>query len=288
MEASTQVPDLVAVLDAALRARPDEWDEAALHASDLAVALEDDGDRKCGRQLWLRTHGAEKREPTTGEHLMWHHGRRIEREVVKMFAEHLPDEWSIGAVNRQVGDDDVTAELDIELHGPNGVVVIVDVKTVRGNWFRYAKIARPAAIMQVRKYMKERGADYGILLYIDREGQNPPEQFTVERDDAAVLRAEQVAREIIALPQAPAVMPPKVKVRANKGPDAVYAELPWQCRYCPYLDVACDGALAPADRYDGVVGHTTRYGFKAAVTFTDAAEAAICFQIDTEPVEVPA
>lgn len=285
MNERNEVPDLVAVLDTALRSRPDTWDEGALHASDLAVAIEDDGDRKCGRQLWLRTHGAEKREPSTGELLMWHHGRRIEREVVAMFAEHLPDGWSIGAVNRQVGDSEITAELDIELHGPNGVVVVVDVKTVRGNWFRYAKVARPSAEMQVRKYMARTGADYGILLYIDREGQNPPEQFYVDRDDAAIVRAEQVAREIVSLPMAPAVMPPKVKVRENKGPDAVYAELPWQCNYCPYLGISCEGALAPADRNDGVIGHTTRYGFKACVPLSDAAEAAICFQIEAEPVE---
>lgn len=283
MEAT--IPDLVAVLDTALRSRPNEWDESALHASDLAVAIENDGDRKCGRQLWLRTHGAESREPSIGELLMWHHGRRIEREVVKFFAQHLPEGWSIGDTNRQVGTDDISAELDIELHGPNGTLVIVDVKTVRGNWFKYNKVARPAAVMQVRKYMKARNADYGLLLYIDREGQNPPEQFYVERDDAAIVRAEQVAGEIIRLPQAPVPMPPQVKQRENKGPDAIYAKLPWQCRYCSFLDVSCEGALAPSDRYDGVVGHVTKYGVKFCQSLSDEAEAAICFQLEAEPVE---
>lgn len=251
----------------ALREALELWDAdrpytgGGVHPTDLAVALSG-GDQKCPRAIWLRGQGADKRPPHAGELLMWYQGHKLEREVFDLIAGTLVLEgWRVIAANRSVrhtlpeGLDE--GELDRLLEGPNGERIVVDVKSVRGRAMEFIRRggAKPANVMQIRTYMMAEDADAGMLVYVDREGQNFVEEFEVERDDAAVLAAIPVARTALDAEEAPAVMAAKVTLKINKGPDSVYVALPWQCDYCPFLDVSCPGAVPRELRSGGVVGH---------------------------------
>lgn len=278
----SNVLNLERAIDEAIRKQPDEWDDTRIHASDLAVAIEDAGDKKCARQLWLRLHGAEKRERSPGQLLMLRHGTRIHEDMEELIREALPDGWSIAGREMAVEMLGITGRYDFELVGPDDQTVDVDIKTVRGNWFRYANTERPANVMQLRFYLSATGADYGILLYVDREGQNGCRQFVVERDDDAIVEAAGMAKCIAKMIPPPPVMPPNIKIQRNKGPDSVKVKLPWQCDYCDYLDVSCPGALEKADRHDGIVGKVHAEGFVVTdgIQFSAEVERAIIDQLE--------
>lgn len=78
--------------------------------------------------------------------------------------------------------------------------------------------------------MMLRGADAGLLLYVDREGQNATRQFPVERDDATVQRAARVITKITSRRE-----PPVPLVGGRRGGK------PWQCGYCQFFGASCSG-----------------------------------------------
>jgi hypothetical protein len=267
-------PDLLAALAAGLDDPLDSWGAESLHASDLSVALPG-ADGKCPRQLWLRTHSALRAAPTLGKALMFDHGKGIHSRIVPMLERGLKGTgWRLAHVELSLKGllpDIDSGRLDTVLYGPDGQVLVLDFKTVRGAAFRYLTDPKPKDILQVQTYALAFDADGGVLLYIDREGQNGAKQFDVVRDDEAVERATLVAREIVGRESPPDLLRPTLEIRANKGPDAVYLNEPWQCRYCDYRDVACDGALPKALRDLGIVAKLKDDGTLKPQTNNEAA-----------------
>jgi len=250
-------PDLVYALEKALASKGDDWGKLALHVTDLAVAIEGE-DGKCKRQLWLRLNGAAEQPATLGKQLMFDHSHGIHERIVPMLKEGLKGTgWVLEHVELSLkgllpeGVD--SGRVDTVLRGPNHEVIILDFKSVRGNAWQYLEQPKPAHVLQVQTYAEAYGADGAMILYIDREGQNGVKAFTVERDDEKVFHAVQVAAAIKSDVIGPERCKPVVKIRTNKGPDAVYLESGWRCDYCEFRDVSCEGSLLPHLRDLGVV-----------------------------------
>jgi CRISPR/Cas system-associated exonuclease Cas4 (RecB family) len=250
------MPDLVAALHDGITTVEDHWDDSVLHVSDLGATLEND---KCPRELYLRLRGARKREPTLGQLMRFDHGHRIHERLTEVIRRGLTGGWEVLSVEQSLLLEHkgicVKGSADVYLGRP-GTKLVVDYKTKRGRAFRYLHEAKPGNVLQVQGYVKALDADAGVLLYVDREGENEAVQFTVERDDQAVEQAIEQAAQIISAAEPPPILAPSITVKANKGPDAVYLGLPWQCDYCSLRDVSCPGAIPYAERESlGLVGH---------------------------------
>ena len=251
------VPSLPQALDRGLRKKKDTWGDDRVHVSDLAVAIGE----KCPRQLWLRIRGAKKKELSTGQLLMFDHGHRIHERLVEVMDTALPLGWHIFHVEKGVRIGDVTGRLDIMLKHALGSRVVVDFKTLRGRAFGYLEEVRPAHKLQVQSYSMAVNADGGLVFYVDREGQNKPKQFFVERDDAKVKWAIAETLEV-AHGEQPGILLPQLVISKNKGPDSVKLKMPWQCEYCEYIDISCPGALPYEDRNNGIIGYLDGETFK--------------------------
>jgi hypothetical protein len=228
-------PNLVDAIRAVLTAQNQADDRTpGIHVSDLAVGIPVADGGKCKRQLWLQLQGAEKRQAHAGEMLMWAAGHRLQEAATQWLEEGLGG-WRIHMVERPVRLGNIVGRYDALLLGPDGERVVVDFKTARGRSFDYLDGPKPAHEMQVRAYCMAVEADYGMLLYMDREGQNFARQFVVERDDEKVRAAVSEAERIAGLAEPPPVLDP-VKKRNGK------LARPWNCDYCPFLDISCDGA----------------------------------------------
>ena len=246
------VPSLPQILEQSLRAESDTWNPLVLHISDLGYGIGE----KCPRQLWLRLRGAERRPDTPGEMLMFEHGKRIHIRLVEMLRPHLPPEWEIESVERAVSLGPIRGSYDVRMfHKREGWELIIDFKSVRGRKFGYLKEADPKDALQVQGYQMAGDSDGGLLFYADREGQNFACQFYVERDDNRVESAMFSIIGIARSAEAPPILEPKLKIAANKGPDSVKLEMPWQCSWCRHIGLSCPGALPPKMRELGIVGH---------------------------------
>lgn len=257
-----EVPNLVLALETVLRRRHEgdgSWDQSLLHATDLAVServIPHPRERKCARQLWLRLRGADRKQPTPGDMLMWEHGHRLHVMLTDLLSQGftlLGWDWTIVDVERELRLDDagdVIGRLDVELRGPNGEQVILDYKTKRGRAFSYLDAAKPSNMLQVQTYARTRDADYSIVLYVDREGTNFARQFVVHRDDEGVELAMKDAKDIALLALAgtrePPVHPYDYTLRELKKGESVMLKQPWQCEWCSHLGKSCPGAVPEA------------------------------------------
>lgn len=276
------IPSLPQALETGLRNKKDDWGDDKVHVSDLAVAVGE----KCARQLWLRLNGYEKKEHTAGQLLMFDHGNRIHERLVEVIKQGLPEHWTIQAVEQEVSLGTVTGRYDTRMFNlAEGYEVIVDFKTTRGRAFNFLDKAKPAHILQVQAYMTGADADGGLVFYVDREGQNQARQFYVERDDEFVWWAVKNTK-LIAHGKCPPLLSPQVSVRENKGPDSVYLKQPWNCDYCDYLDVSCEGALPRAYRDLGIVGKIKEGRFELSERIPEEVEDMVVLNIDREEVAV--
>lgn len=246
------LPDLETALYKALCDEDDEWGDTRLHVSDLAVAIPMP-DGKCPRQLWMRLRGYPQVEPHIGKLLMFDHGHRLHERLPELLRIGLEGTgWSVEHVELKLDDllpDEVDGgTMDLGLIGPNGERIVLDWKTVRGRTFQYLEAPKPSNVLQVQTYMKAWDADLGLIAYVDREGQNGLKAFPVERDDEAVEFAAGVARGIADQEECPPKLLPTINRKHLKGPDSIYLNEPWQCRYCEFRDLSCDGALLPTHR----------------------------------------
>lgn len=239
-------PDLLAALTIGLAAQEDEWNPRVVHVTDLAVALEGD-DAHCARQLWLRIRGAAQRPQTAGRMLMFDNSRSMHERVIPVLQAGLKGTgWRLEHVELSLkgllppGVE--SGRMDAVLRGPNGECLIYDTKTLRGRAFGYLKQPKPSHSIQIQTYAQAFDADGGVLLYLDREGQNAGVPFLVERDDALVLRSAKRTREIADGPEPPILLP-TLDISLNKGPDSLYLCEPWQCSYCDHRAASCAGAL---------------------------------------------
>jgi len=250
------LPDLSKAVERGLKWQDKDRDNSVLHVTDLATILPGEG---CPRQLWLRLHGREERQLTPGQRLMFWHGNRIHEDLAELLHNGLPSEWAITAIEKYVEADGVIGRLDCLLYNPiSGSYIVVDFKTSRGRAFGYLDNVKPAHKLQVQAYMYALSLtgiepEVGIVFYVDREGQNAMKQFTVQRNDCGVKDAIAETRDIAEGPE-PDILEPKLDIRENKGPDSVKLKQPWQCDYCNFLDVSCNGALPSKMRELGIVG----------------------------------
>ena len=255
-------PDLPAALESYLRKQEDDWGDHLIHVSDLGHTLPFP-DGKCPRQLWLRLQGAPRRQDKFGELLMFDNGNRLHETVVEYVRHNLPEGWSILLVEAPVAEQLLYIQkgsTDVVLSGPNDELVVVDAKTVRGRALQYGDLPYATHQLQVQTYVKAMNAALGLLLYLDREGQNGARQVIVPRDDVAVVRATVKLKRIVESPEPPPMFPVKVDVKENKGPDSVKVSLPWQCERCAYRPLSCPGPIHPDQLPKGVCGHVDDEG----------------------------
>jgi hypothetical protein len=279
------VPDIVEALALGLHAQADgdnSWDDLALHASDLAAAesvIENPVARKCARQLKMRLNGVDQRKHKDGELLMFDQGQAMHVRLSQLIEKGLKlagDRWIIAFTELGSTDGlpgDIEGTLDVQLYGPNGENGIIDYKTVRSGAFRWLTKVKEANKLQVQAYMMAHDADFGIVVYVDREGSNFARQFVVQRDDEAVILAQQ---EVEAL-RASATLPPVITadygaLRETKTKGlAVPVEQPWQCTWCRYHESHCPGAV-PKDLVGKVAGHIVDGDFVVREGFESVAE----------------
>lgn len=259
-----ELPSILDSLEHSLRSEEDTWNPLLLHVSDLGYTIPVADGGKCARQLWLRLRGAPQRPLHRGELWMFRNASEIHIDASMLLGSGLPHVapgWRVTKVEhslRQKAGQDLglspdpieAGQLDVELEGPNGEIVILDWKTRRGGAFRYLEFEGVSQRdqLQVRTYIRKRDALGGIITYLDREGQNFGREFPVERDDAAVEAAAQAASAIATADVAPPILEPYIERKENKGPDSLYLKAPWPCSRCRFLDVSCPGALPESCR----------------------------------------
>lgn len=240
------------VYEAILRGLPmlraHEWDDTKLHISDLGVMV--DG---CPRQLWLRLHRAEKRENHIGEILMFDTGQRIHDRMVEALRLGL-EGWRVVDAEKPVEWQGLTGRYDVKLESDDGKVVICDFKTMRGAAFGYLVEPKPSHVAQVLGYVAAENADSAAIIYVDREGQNGIRVFDIDRNDAEVLRLKEGLKAISESSEPPPILKPILERVERKQFDTIYVKQPWNCDYCRYQDISCDGALPPELREKQIAG----------------------------------
>ena len=236
-----------------------EYDDSIVHTSDISVVLEGQ-EKKCHRELWYRLNGYPKKPNTLGEKIMFDHGLRIQVRFSYLMALGLPEGYSIDGIMVII---DQSSESDLVISGPIGDIV-VEIKTARGQAFRFMDGPRERHVLQCSDYMELKGTELGAVLYIDREGQNPPVQFNVTPDLEKVYRGRKLAKEIARKTKesdVPKMDTARVKIRQNKSADdAVYIDQPWQCEYCKYRGITCSGIIDPDETPSGIVGRINDEG----------------------------
>lgn len=198
---------------------------------------------------------------------MFEQGHSLEAKVIKLITYGFEGDWHIVGtqINVSNGLPGITGRLDILISDEEEYCVI-DVKSRRGNYFRYNNDIKLTNKFQIGGYiyalnnMLKKKVNNGKVVEVDREGQN----FAVEHD---FIYTEEFAGQIYDTihevqviansDEPPALMKPKIKINKNKGADSVNVDLPWQCNYCDYRGVSCPGAVPPEfdDNLGRVCGH---------------------------------
>lgn len=254
-KAPPKIPDFPAYFEGVLRQQEalDTWDDSKLHSSDLGSTLPGDG---CMRQVWLRVHGRRGNPKEVGSLLMLHKSRMFHELLQAWLSEDVNIQgWKVVGIEESVSDESGDGRLDVILeHAESGELLVLDLKTMNGRGFGYlvrSNAAKAGHKLQVMDYMRKKGARYGAVLYVDREGRKWMWQSPVfELDEKALDAAWARLRTNAERPDCPDPVGPKV---TKDGPD-----LPWMCSYstqdgdtfnCPFLDTEhCGGALPPEKR----------------------------------------
>jgi len=240
-------PDLCAAVERALD-QPDDWGRDRLHVTDLAVSIPGP-DGKCERSLQLRLQDAERTPDQIGKQIMFDHSHRIHERLTQLLEMGLAHtDWIIVAIEQKVPEGSlpygVTGTPDmVLLNLRTRQTVVVDFKSIRGKSFDYLDGPKPSWVLQVQTYMKVKPAELGVILVIDREGQNGMRQFVIERDDKKVDQAIEYAQEVRESEELFPVLEKLVKIRHNKTCDTVYRNAPWQCDYGEFRGPSCPGAV---------------------------------------------
>lgn len=196
----------------------------------------------CMRALYLDFQHAKKAELGIGKLLMFEHGNKIHDTVNSLLSESEMFPY-VQAEQR--------CELEIDgevFHGRydcmtevNGEKVILDYKTTRGAAFQYLTEPKESHVAQVQAYLMALDLKTGYVVYIDREGQNGFMLFGIGRDDDHVT---ELARKCInAKNEAADILQPNFRRDELKTKTNYYVSCPWQCSYCDYYGVSCDGAM---------------------------------------------
>ena len=228
-----------------------DWDNQAIHVSDYAVGLPL-SERKCQKQLRLRVEDADCAETPVWQEVMFSQGNAMENRCAYWLTLGLPDEWEVNlSVNVSEGlPEGHGGEADIILVNEKlKQVIVVEVKTSRGAAFKFRDGPRMSHELQASTYRMaadEMYPEYNVnatILYLDREGQNPPEQYPADIENKDIMWCAKLAEAINKGEIEPEMMQTSVEVRRNKGTDSWYVKQPWQCVYCDYKGYSCPGAL---------------------------------------------
>ena len=237
-----------------------------LYISDLkwGIPLEEGGD--CPKKLWAKMRNEPERAAGPGVELMLAAGDRLHEAVAGWLKDHLEGDWVVHAVEKKVQYQELHGRMDIELRALNSRNVgVIDVKTKRGAAFGYLNEAHRADILQVQCYMEctdPLPAETGLLVYMDREGQNWIKCFPVKRNPQAVLHAYNRVVQIRQAAMDGEVVPgmaPVVTVKQNKGPDSITVKWPWQVEWCPLEHCYCKARIKKA-LPKGVLAHVNAKG----------------------------
>ena len=281
-----RIPPLTQAVEIGLQlAEDNSRDNSVLHVTDLAVTIGEG----CPRQLWLKLKGADKKQLSAGMMLMYRNGHRIHEDLTALLKAGLPREWEIVGVEVPMAFDELVGKADcLIINIDTGERIVVDYKTMRGRGFYFLNDEpKPAHKLQVQGYIyglyqtQQFMPDGGLVLYVDREGQNSFQQFPVARDDNAVKEAIIEAKLIRDMPKAPDILNPvakQTKATKTKGIPITVA-MPWMCDYCDYCDIGCTGALPYSFRNMGVVGHLDGGEFKPTQELTESITRAIIEQL---------
>ena len=202
--------------------------------------------------------GAKRRDKDPGHLLMLKVGELVHEYIAGMIGDAVePYGWDVTGVEKHVelteGSVTIGGSLDIELtRRSDGYVLIVDVKTKRGNAFKYLDEPKPGNEIQVQSYVAANDADAGGLLYTDREGQNFMRWFPVARDDSRPRKAIRMLDQIRNSDEPPDPVGLTVVRKELKGPDSVYLNESWHIGWCDLEECLCAKAL-PARAPKGVV-----------------------------------
>lgn len=227
--------------------REDEWDDNALHISELG---------KCARAQMYRLLGTEKKwetpEKQANDELMFWQGNMIHAltaaacDWAGILASYesnleLPDGWS--------------GHYDIIWQGKDDVPEIGwDGKTVRSNnfnyWYEWPKDKDAAQAKGYLCFLP--GVDHWQVEYIDRGGSNTPWLFDIERnDDWVELRMAHLDHLRGLLPELPDPLRPQYKASYRKDSglptyslNKVWLANSWECEWCPYHWASNSGTQA--------------------------------------------
>lgn len=249
-----------------------EWDESAVHVSDYKAILRPD-DRKCHRQLWHRFQGDERADDSLWKEIMFDQGDAMATRFAYYISLGLPEQWQIFGIEVDCEDylptETDVGSADLVLWNPGTQeFLVVEIKTQRGRGIQHIKSeGRPkeSHMVQDQGYLyalTRRFEDEfddpdvkGCVFYLDREGQNPPIYFPVDRNDARIEEASQLANEIKGKTEAPDIMKLGAEISRNKTTsDSVYMDIPWQCSHCDYRGVSCPGAVSEDMEYTNKLG----------------------------------
>jgi hypothetical protein len=266
--------DLVGALSAAIASEREEWDKnGRIYASDLGTSLEDG---PCALAFRQKCENAPRAPKLPGQLLMLKVGDLLHGYIQWLLPLALEGSgWEVLEIEDKVelfvDDEGIGARLDILLRDPDGRLVVLDVKTKRGNAFRYLEEPKVGDVLQVQSYITGKDAHYGGILYVDREGQNFMRHFWVDRDDKAVQSAVRTLQAYRDAEKPPAPVGLRLRVRENKGPDSVYLDIPWQIEWCDLQTCACRAAL-PGSPPDGIVAKVDEENGLYSIDFTDIAK----------------
>ena len=235
------------------------WDRnGKIYASDLASTTPNG---PCLKSFWYQCKDSPKKDKTPGEGLMLMAGDRMHDLVAELLTKSQDElgAWEVEGVEDSVpmyvNGERVGQRLDILLrNAETGERMVVDVKTKRGAAFNYMdEYADPGVTLQVQSYMMAVDADYGAVLYVDREGSNFMRMYPIKRDDDAVLRAYGALQVIRDATFPPASLWLTCNIKQNKGPDSVYLKVPWQIQYCNLETCRCRADLPRRNPPRGIV-----------------------------------
>lgn len=129
----------------------------------------------------------------------------------------------------------------IAVHHPTGALVLVDVKSVRPNTFKYGNLIKPSYIVQLNAYRYaaekklKRKFDGMFIFVIDRAGSNNPALEPVEvMDNAQMETIFAKYKDAVDRYETGKKLPPPISKLDKKNL--------WQCSYCKYEGIVCGGA----------------------------------------------
>jgi len=251
--------------DAYLEARNQWPKKMKIFPSDL-------GGEGCPVAFWRNCRDYPKKTPAPGELLMWAQGSNLEDEVGLKLALALAKTGEYLIVTPPAGEKQHRMEfggrrgkLDFLLRNTEtGGYIVLEVKSKRGGAFSYLNEIAHNNLIQTRFYIAAVCEKYdtddcsGIVIYVDREGQNFVRPFDVRRDDQSVLDSIEELETLRDGPEPPPMEAVLLR-RENKGPDSLVLKLPWQVGWCSQQECVCkshigsipDGDIVCKQRDDG-------------------------------------